>query len=205
MAHLAHLEHVEIVGDLHGLGDVLVDQEDRHALSAGLEQLGVDLLGDLRRQPRRWLVDQEQGRVGHQLLGDREHLRFAARQGRRAQAALLAQARESRIGALEHPATRAPCLPEDPGAKLQVLLHGELRKDVRPLRHVADPQPLDRMGRGTLHLPPVKDDAPLSRMQEAEDRLEQRGLPGAVGPDNAGDRPRLNASRRPLRMSIPST
>ena len=49
------------------------------------------------------------------------------------------------------------------------------------------------MRREPLNLTPVKDNAPLAGMQEPEDGLEQRGLPGAIGPNNAGDRPRLNA------------
>ena len=40
-ADLPHLEQVEVVGDLHRLGDVLVDEEDGHALGARLQELGV--------------------------------------------------------------------------------------------------------------------------------------------------------------------
>src|SRR5215831_4917427 len=52
VTHLAHLKHIEIVGDLHGLADVLIHQENGHTLSADLLQLGIDMLGDQRRQPR---------------------------------------------------------------------------------------------------------------------------------------------------------
>ena len=90
-----------------------------------------------------------------------EHFRFTTTQGRGTSAALLAQAGESSIGALDAPGDACSLPPEDPRAQLQVLLHGQVRKNVRALRGVADPQPFDRMRRETLKLTPVKDNAPL--------------------------------------------
>src|SRR2546430_5107046 len=100
VAHLAHLKHIEIVGDLHGLADVLIHQEDGYTLSAGLLQLGIDLLSEQRREPRRWFVHQEQGRIGDLFFDYGGHFRFATAHGSRTPAALLTQPAGSRIGTL---------------------------------------------------------------------------------------------------------
>src|SRR4029434_9929180 len=47
-AHATHLEQVEVVGDLDGLGDVLVDEQDRHAGSPDLAESLADRLADAR-------------------------------------------------------------------------------------------------------------------------------------------------------------
>src|SRR4029450_11270316 len=70
-AAAAHLEQVEVVGNLDGLGDVLIDEQDRHPGGLYLAQALVDLLGDARRQAGRRLVHQQEARLGHPLPGER--------------------------------------------------------------------------------------------------------------------------------------
>src|SRR5687767_3045831 len=99
--HAPHLEHVEVVGNLDALADVLVDEQDRDAALAGFEQTVVELVRDDGSEPCRRLVDQQQLRIGDQLLGDREHLGLASGQSRGPEVPTLAQARKGRVRALD--------------------------------------------------------------------------------------------------------
>src|SRR5499425_713417 len=190
--HLASLDHVEVVGDLHRLVDVLVHEENGHALVPHGEELGVDLLHDARSEPGRGLVHEEQRGLCHQLLGEGQHLGLAARERGGATAALLAEARESRIGALEPPGHPLPVPPDHPAAELEILLNGELGKDVGALRDVADAEALDLVGGEGRDGAAVEADGTAPGVQEAEDRLEERRLPRPVGPDDPGDGARLH-------------
>jgi hypothetical protein len=49
------------------------------------------------------------------------------------------------------------------------------------------------MRRHTLDLLPAEENFPLPGLQEPEDRPEQRRFPCPVRPDDAGNRPRLDA------------
>src|SRR5437870_3046023 len=105
------------------------------------------------------------------------------------------QAWKRRVGALEDGRDAGAIVPSDPGAELEILLDRQLRKDVLPLGDVADAEPLDRVGRESLDLPPAVEDPATPRMEEAEDRLQQRRLAGAVRADDAGDAARLDPER----------
>src|SRR5207245_9271882 len=87
------------------------------------------------------------------------------------------------------------CGPSDPGAELEILLDRQRWEGVLPLGDVADSEPLDRVGREGLDLPPAVEDPATPRMEEAEDRLQQRRLAGAVRADDAGDAARLDPER----------
>src|SRR5215813_13054805 len=193
--HLASLDHVEVVGDLHCLVDVLVHEKNGHTLIAHGQELRIDLLHDARGEPRGRLVHQEEGRLRHQLLGKGEHLGLATRERGGPAAALLAEAGKGGVGALEPPRHSRPVAPDHPAAELEVLLHGELGEDVGALGHVADAEPLDLVGRERVDRAAVEADGAASRMEEAEDRLEERRLPSPVGPDHAGDGARLHLER----------
>src|SRR5215471_3560941 len=193
--HFAALDHVEVVGDLHRLVDVLIHEEDSHTLVAYGEELRIHLLHDARRQPRRGLVHEEEGRLCHQLLGKGEHLGLTAGERRGAAAALLAQAGKGRVGAFQPFRHPRPVAPYHPAAELEVLLHGELGEDVGALGHVADPEPLDLEGRERIDRAAVEADGAAPRMEEAEDRLEECRLPCPVGSDHAGDGAGLHLER----------
>src|SRR5215472_13726082 len=190
--HLASLDHVEVVGDLHRLVDVLVHEENGHALVAHGEELGVDLLQDARGEPGRRLVHEEQRGLCHKLLGEGEHLGLAARERSGATATLLAEARKGRVGALEPPGHPLPIPPYHPPAELEILLHAELGKDVGALGDVADAEALDLEGGEGRDAAAIEADGAARRVQEAEDRLEERRLPRLVGPDHPRDGARLH-------------
>jgi hypothetical protein len=83
------------------------------------------------------------------------HLGLAAGECRGSQAPPLGQAGKGGVGALQHARHAARVPPEDPGTELEILVHGELGRDVRALRDVSDAQPLDGVGRRGLDLRPV--------------------------------------------------
>src|SRR2546427_433040 len=101
-------------------------------------------------------------------------LRLRRPGGRRGPRPPLPQAWKRRVGALEDGRDAGAIVPSDPGAELEILLDRQLRKDVLPLGDVADSESLDRVGREGLDLPPAVEDPATPRMEEAEDRLQQR-------------------------------
>src|SRR6058998_3813238 len=185
-AYLPAFDHVEVVRDLDRLGDVLIDEEERHTSRPRRDEFVIYQVGDPRREAGRRLVHEQQRRIVHELLRQRQHLRLAAAQRRRAPPPPLPQAWKRRVGALEDGRDAGAIVPSDPGAELEILLDRQLRKDVLPLGNVADSEPLDRVGREGLDLPPAVEDPATPRMEEAEDRLQQRRLAGAVRADDAG-------------------
>ena len=69
------------VGDAEDGAGELLDHEDRHALSGDVGHEAVQLLHDERGEPHRQLVEQQDGRVGAEGAGHRQHLLLAARHG----------------------------------------------------------------------------------------------------------------------------
>src|SRR6266849_2883506 len=139
---LTALDHVEIVGQLDGGGDVLVDEEDRQAARPRFGEAGVDLVGDPWREAGGRLVDEQDRRLCHELFGEREHLRLATAQRRGPSPAPLPQVREGVVRALEPGRHAGSVAPQDPGAEQEIFLDRQLRKDVRALGDVRDAEPL---------------------------------------------------------------
>jgi len=67
-----------VIGEVERRRDVLLDEQDAHALLAidGAHD-AEDLAGDERREPERGLVEEEQARPQHERAPDREHLLLA--------------------------------------------------------------------------------------------------------------------------------
>ena len=110
-----------------------------------LDDLG-DLVDDLRREPQRRLVEQQQLRAGHQRAADRDHLLLAAGEQPGGLGAPLAQAREQ----VEHGLELAPALRaagQRHAARAQVLLDRQPREDAPALGHLDDARAHDLGGR----------------------------------------------------------
>src|ERR687885_15124 len=123
-----HAHEVRAVADAKRLVDVLLHEQDRHALLLAQPDDEVeDEPDELRREAERRLVEEEQPRRRHERPRDRELLLLAARErgGRQAQA--LAEHREELEQALAvsvvGPATARG------GAEPQVLRHREPGED----------------------------------------------------------------------------
>jgi hypothetical protein len=81
---------------------------------------------------------------------------------------------------------------------LQVLQHGHLRKDVPPFRAVGDAEREDRARRGLGDVVPIECDGAGARMQQPRDRLQGRGLAGAVRADQGDELALADRDGKPL-------
>src|SRR5262249_56910434 len=73
------------------------------------------------------------------------------------------------------------------GADGDVLVHGEAGERLHDLEGAHDASPRHQMGRHARDVVAAVKDAALARRQEPADDGEQRGLAGAVGPDQRSD------------------
>src|SRR5262252_3310683 len=79
--HLPCLEDIGSVGDLERQVGVLLDDQHRDPLvGVQLAEAAEEVLHDDRRQPERWLIEQEKLRATHESTSDGEHLLLAARE-----------------------------------------------------------------------------------------------------------------------------
>src|SRR5215831_2089834 len=81
------------------------------------------------------------------------------------------------------------------GADGDVLVHGEASERLHDLEGAYDPSPRHEMGRHAGYVGAAVKDAAFARRQEPADDGEQRGLAGAVGPDQRGDPARFDGER----------
>src|SRR3954468_1169156 len=108
----AVLEHIGTLRDLERYGDVLLDQQDRHAALVQHMDGAQHFLHHERREAERGLVEHDELRRTHQAAADGEHLLLAARQGAGELRAPLLQPWEEREHLVEH-ALRLPARPRD--------------------------------------------------------------------------------------------
>ena len=136
-AHAAELEHDAVIGILQRPLGVLLDHQHGDAARAHVLEQGEQLLHQDRRQTDRGLVDQHQLGFEHQPAGDLQHLLLAAGERRGLLAGLAAQHRET-VHRGFHARREVEALRRRDAAELEIVQHGQLGKDVAPLRHVAD-------------------------------------------------------------------
>ena len=185
-ARAAQLEDHAEIRDLERALGVLLDHQDRDAFCAQVLQDAEGLLHQQRRQPDRRLVDQHELRLEQQAARDLEQLLLAARQRGGLRAGLA-----SKHGEALHQRFDAPGdvrVPSRRGrAKLQIVQHAQLREHVASLRHIGNPE-LEQPPRVEVgDLAAVEHDAAALHPEQAEQRLENGGLAGAVRPDHRRD------------------
>jgi hypothetical protein len=103
------------------------------------------------------------------------------------------------VDALAHPFAVAAAV----RAGDEVVLDGQVFEDPPPLEHLGDPALDDLVRRQPVEPLVVELDRPLGHlaalgMQEARDRLQGRGLAGAVGAEEGGDPSFLGRQRHPF-------
>ena len=135
-----------------------------------------ELLDDQRRQAFQRLVEKQKTRIEHQRAADGEHLLLAAGELRAEIAATLAQTREQ----LEH-ARRGPR--PGPGYRGEIFLDRERLPDVALLRHPAQAGGCALVRAQGRDGATVELDAAAAIARHADQRREQRGLAGAVAPE----------------------
>jgi hypothetical protein len=124
-------------------------------------------------------------RVAHQRAGDGQHLLLAARHLARPPAAHLGEIREDREQALRRP--RLGAVGRYAAADLEVLEHREVGEDAPVFRHVAEAGARDTIARKPVDRAAGEDEAVGAGVDEAHDRLQGRGLAGAVAAHQRGD------------------
>src|SRR5262249_32745016 len=140
-------------------------------------------------------VEQEDLGVGGKRAPDRELLLLPAGQDARLTRAELSQDRKELVGPRESGAVLARTASRK--AEPKVLLHRELAEDAPAFvherhaapRHLSRPAPNNRG--------PVEPDIAATDRRRAHDRVERRGLPGAVRPDQPDDLPGSHLERQP--------
>ena len=76
--HRARVDDDDVVGEVEGELDVLLDEHDRQALRLEPGDRAADIGDDLRGEPLGRLVHQQHARVAHQRPADGQHLLLAA-------------------------------------------------------------------------------------------------------------------------------
>src|SRR5207245_6765128 len=184
--HLPGLEDVPVVRDPQRQVGILLHQQDGHARPVDLLDDAEDGLGDLRREPQRRLVQQEQLGPGHQRPRDREHLLLAS--GERSGHLPLALAQDGKEGEPALHVLLDPVLvAAQERTQLKILPQGEVGEDPAPLRRVGKAA-LDQLVR--LHPRDrllAVEDASSGRLQETGDRPQRGRLAGAVRADEGDD------------------
>src|SRR5262249_5587972 len=180
----ADLQHVAVVTDLQRHVGILLHQNDGDAALAVYAHDNVeDFLHKPGRQTERRFVHQHQARSRHQCPADRQHLLFATRERACTLFSPLSQHREI----VEHGRQvlgDAVGIAARKCAHAQILAHAQERKDLAPLRHVADAQAHDLVWVHALDLATLEDDAALLWVHDAADRFQHSGLASAVGTED---------------------
>src|SRR4029078_7808518 len=128
------------------------------------------------------LVEEKDGGLGHQRLGNREHLPLSTREAAGGPASSVAEAREE-IEDLG-PARARVHLRERQSTEIEVLVDRHRREDVAALRHVPDAASSDRVCGEAVDAPLSAIDRALPGPKEAADRLDQRRLAGSIRSDD---------------------
>src|SRR5690606_19980631 len=180
-------QDVSVVGRVERHVGVLLDQQHRgSALAIDAHDDLEDLLRELRRQSQARFVEQDQSRRRHDRTRDRQHLLLSARQQACVLRSTLAQDREIAVDGLEV-ARDAIAILARIGAHHQVVVDRQQRKDLAPLGYVAQPALDDVCGVARGDALAVELDRPLERVDDARNRLQDRRLAGAIGPEDGRD------------------
>ncbi len=166
-------------------GDPLGDHELERVAGLGHERGAQSRIGG-EVQRAEGVVEEVQRRLRGERPGDAEPLALPAGDVR-------AALRDRGVELLGHRGDEVPALGD--GERVPELLlvgvrvpEAEVRRDgageqVGPLRHEADPVP-EHAGVEVAHVVPVQQHAPLGRVHEARDEVDQGGLAGAGAADD---------------------
>ena len=113
---------------------LLIDQQRQFFASSKIEEDFVDLIDDLRREPERRLVHQDQRRPSHQRTCDGQHLLLAAGQAPGRICAALPERTEITEYALQVLSDRTP-VTTSAGANQKIFFDGERAEYVPPFGH----------------------------------------------------------------------
>ncbi|KOA51112.1 hypothetical protein BAAM0483_02500 [Bifidobacterium animalis subsp. animalis MCC 0483] len=172
------------VADLQATPRVLLDDDHGDAGPVHLTHANEGLVLHHRREARAWLVEQQHTRLHHQRAPHRHHLPLAAGELACQLVPAVAELGEDRadvVEALVEQLRRLIC------AHMHVLGDREAREHVLRLWHEADAPRDEFVGTQIHDVLPFERELAGVDVHEAEQRLEQRGLAGAVRADEGRD------------------
>ena len=182
--HFAHDAAVDHDGDAAGNvrrhAEVLLDEQ--HGDLAFLGEAPQHLrepVDDDRGEAFGRLIHHQQARIGQQRPADRKHLLLAAGELGATVATALGQLREGLVDARDRPAALASS-PRQP----QMLVDRQRRPDASALRHVADAEIDNVVGRQPQEIDAGGTDSATGRRHQPHDRVAERGLAHAVAADD---------------------
>ena len=151
-------------------------------------------------EPARRLVEQDDGRIGHQDRGERGALLLAAAEIARVAAAqpLQPQPRQQRQVALRI-GRHAMAAPREGQLIGQRLLEEQRAGMLRHVAHGAD----HVIERGAARIQARNDNLTLVGFEQADDLLEQRAFPGAVAPHQRHELARRRLEADPAQRRVP--
>jgi hypothetical protein len=181
---------------------VVLDDEEGDAFGAQRAEVIGDGFGETWIDAGDGLVEQDEARLGHQRAADFEELLLAARErgGRVVDDGGQVEALGDGVGLVERGAGGAAteqCGEEAlaglvGGVEEQVVENGEARDAAGDLEGAGQARPGDAVGAPGGDVASVEADLAAVGRDDAGDALEQRGLAGAVGADQRGDRAGLD-------------
>ena len=173
----AAFQYHNTIGQPQNLLGILLDDDRTDAAGPGDgAERPQQFLDDDRRQPLGRLVQQQHLGIEGQRPADRQHLLLAAGELVAEIAAALLQPRKHLVDLFDGPW---------PGLRHggHVFLHRQRAEDIALLRHPADPgpRPLVRPHGGDVQ--PTEREGAAEAAGDADDRIDQGGLAGAVAPE----------------------
>ncbi len=170
----AALQYHNPVGQPQNLLGILLDNDRADAAGAGNgAERPEQFLDDDRRQPLGRLVQQQDLRIERQRPADRQHLLLAAGELVAEIAAAFLQPRKHLVDLFDGPGSGL-------GHRRHVFFHRQRTEDIALLRHPADPGPRPLVRPHRRDIEPAERDRAAKTPGDADDRIDQRGLAGAV-------------------------
>jgi hypothetical protein len=179
------VEDVDPVADAHDQRHVVVDQQDARTVLVAQRTHHRRERRHLRLgQPRGGLVEQHESRLGGERACDAEPSLVAVREGRRRRIGVRgeAEAAEQVVGAqrgLARPGARAE------RGHLDVLADGQRPERMTVLEGAREPAPSTAVGGPARDVAPFELDRAGRWTVEPGEHVDERGLAGAVRPDQA--------------------
>ncbi len=149
---------------------------------------------DARREAERRLVEQEHERVGDERPRDRELLLLPAGELAGRAPPIVAHDGKQLVRALHRGLVAVRAAAGKPEA--QILLDAQLGEDAPPFGHERDPGAGDVLGGPAAEIPVAETDRARRDGGRAHDRVQRRGLPGAVRADEPDDLSGLDLERQ---------
>jgi hypothetical protein len=170
------VEHGDAIRQRERLPLIVGHVDERGArLAVHAPQLRLHVQADLQVERRERLVEEQHPRTVDERTRERDALELPARELVSAPrpVALEANEREHLVDAPAHLVGRRPRDPEPEGDVLEDVEVGEERRALED--HVHRPS----VGRQAGHVPPLEEDSPVARSDEAGDDPQERGLSAA--------------------------